>query len=1576
MGKTDVNIRITADAKDAQGAIRTVRRDVDDLSGAAGRNQGASSALRAEYSRLIKSATLVASAFVAMGAAMAARKVLQATMVQEAAVAQLTAALKSTAGAAQLSASALTSLAAQLQTVTTYGDESIIAMEALLLTFKNIKGDNFNRATRDILDMATAMKMDLKSAAVMVGKALNDPTEGLTAMSRAGVTFSDSQKDVIKKLQESGDMAAAQVLIMKELESQFGGSAEAARDTLAGALQALKNAFGDLFEGQGNLEQVRTEIEKLTTLLTDPQIVTGIQNFAMAVIDGMGKAAEVLANFGNAYALFRAFQEDKISLTEWIGAGPEKARALLQRVAEVDTALVQLTNQVKKLEQSKAGDFWWTAAEEQEYQQAKQALENYKQHLADIKELKSASLHSAAMSTIASTVSAEEERGIDLEELQAANRKRYANEIELAEQITDLWRITAAEKYEIEARSVARLMELNQKKYAQEIKVGQQMQDVWLQNIAERAAAADRAVDYAIAAEKSAIDEINDAWSDLDISSGFGDFSDPLTDGIGKAITAMGRLIDAYGEQRQALEAIEKQRIRINALDDTEERAAQLKKLAQTEQDVADASIQAQLSGYRELFGTTSQLFDENSKERKALHQAELAFAAIETAVGLQKAVVNAIASVTAQGQGDPYTAFARVAAMAAMMGGILSQIGGTISGGGSGSVPVAGSFAAGGAGGTGLVLGDATAGSTSLSDANEFLQEINAKQYSELQAITAELEDLNYNLTGLASSMVRAYGSFSAGELNIAIPADKLNFDVGKYWESIERVLDPITSTIEDVAGALGGVFADISDAATGWFGDALSKLSEWVFGSTKSALSESGVALNPTSIGSLYAGGDMAAEQYAKIRTVKDNLWSSKKVSYSEQFAPLDVATQDLFNDMFQGLSRTIVTLAEGLGGDVEAAMAYVFDIGNIDLKDLSGDEIAEKMAEVFSYAGDVAANSIFNDLLMTYQQINEGPLETIVRLMAEKFVVLDILGKTSMDTSGDVIALTQSIIGMAGGLETLQENFATYYENFFSEAEQMDATITRLVGTLGDLGLTVPQTRDEFRALVESVDLTGEQLTGLLAISGEAAGVFDYLESQLEEAASAAAAIADERAGLERQLLELQGDTVALRNLERAALDASNRALYDNITALQDQAAAAQAAAVVAQQRAGLESQILTLIGDTDTLRARELESIDPENRAMQEGIWQLEDLIAAEAAAAAAATAAATARREALTEAYAAEIETLNDRLNAAKDIVSEFAAATDRLASAKKQMVLQDESWTASQYRTAQDLLTEVLRQARTGDFSGLATADSAIDTLTGISPDAYTSKADYQRNYWKTYNTLSSLENLTKDQATEAEQTVALLQQQIDTASSYHTDSMAAFDAQISATGGISAAVAALAAALLNQANAAPITPPAAPITPPSDSDILTYVNTAMGAHSLADDAFRDIYQAAVSSGVSSARLASVLNPVTGTTQQDILAWVDSVGLPRFATGGITSGPSLAGEAGVEAVVPLPNGRSIPVQMTGSGDAKTLAEIRALLQDLVTVTKATGGTQVKAQKRLVNIIEDWDANGQPEERVA
>lgn len=170
---------------------------------------------------------------------------------QEDASRKLESAFESTGAAAWTTVEALQANADALQEITTHGDETIEEMQSVLLTFKNIQGTNFDLATKSILDMSDALEMDLQSASIMVGKALNDPIAGISAMSRAGITFSDEQKEMIKTMVEVGDTAGAQTIILEELGSQFGGTAEAMAETAGGKMKQAMNTMGDTMEEIG-----------------------------------------------------------------------------------------------------------------------------------------------------------------------------------------------------------------------------------------------------------------------------------------------------------------------------------------------------------------------------------------------------------------------------------------------------------------------------------------------------------------------------------------------------------------------------------------------------------------------------------------------------------------------------------------------------------------------------------------------------------------------------------------------------------------------------------------------------------------------------------------------------------------------------------------------------------------------------------------------------------------------------------------------------------------------------------------------------------------------------------------------------------------------------------------------------------------------------------------------------------------------------------------------------------------------------------------------------------------------------
>jgi hypothetical protein len=142
--------------------------------------------------------------------------------------AQLEASLKSTNYAAGENTEALAKQREELAKISLYSDTAITSMQSLLLTFTNIKGEVFEGASSAIADMAAKMGGDMQSTVIQVGKALQDPINGISALHRVGVNFSEGQKEVIKNLVETGHVADAQRLIIKELNTEFGGSAAAA----------------------------------------------------------------------------------------------------------------------------------------------------------------------------------------------------------------------------------------------------------------------------------------------------------------------------------------------------------------------------------------------------------------------------------------------------------------------------------------------------------------------------------------------------------------------------------------------------------------------------------------------------------------------------------------------------------------------------------------------------------------------------------------------------------------------------------------------------------------------------------------------------------------------------------------------------------------------------------------------------------------------------------------------------------------------------------------------------------------------------------------------------------------------------------------------------------------------------------------------------------------------------------------------------------------------------------------------------------------------------------------------------
>jgi hypothetical protein len=197
---------------------------------------------------MAKAGALAGAAFAGaavVGVAKFAVSAVQAAAEAEKVTAQTAAVIKSMGLESVVTASHVANLSEKLALMAGVDDEAIQAGQNMLLTFKNV-APILDEATKLTLDLSVAMGKDMSSSAIMVGKALNDPVKGLSAMSRVGIQFTKVQEKMITDAVKHGDTLKAQKVIMAELRKQFGGSARAQANGMERVGVAIDNVKEDL----------------------------------------------------------------------------------------------------------------------------------------------------------------------------------------------------------------------------------------------------------------------------------------------------------------------------------------------------------------------------------------------------------------------------------------------------------------------------------------------------------------------------------------------------------------------------------------------------------------------------------------------------------------------------------------------------------------------------------------------------------------------------------------------------------------------------------------------------------------------------------------------------------------------------------------------------------------------------------------------------------------------------------------------------------------------------------------------------------------------------------------------------------------------------------------------------------------------------------------------------------------------------------------------------------------------------------------------------------------------------------
>ena len=234
MALPKLQVQVTADTKQAEDGLKKVSGDIGQVEKASTR---AVSAVKAFAVGLASIAT-VSTVF---SRAVAESQKFETTMLRIGAV------IKATGGVAGRTAADLRSFARELAMNTLESTEGVLEAQQRLLTFRKVTGDVFDRTIRVAADLSAVLGQNMSSSAIQLGRALEDPVTGLSALARSGTVFTDQQKEMVKKLVESGQLLKAQSFILDELEAQYGGAAVAAAQGYAGALDTLGQRLQEFF---------------------------------------------------------------------------------------------------------------------------------------------------------------------------------------------------------------------------------------------------------------------------------------------------------------------------------------------------------------------------------------------------------------------------------------------------------------------------------------------------------------------------------------------------------------------------------------------------------------------------------------------------------------------------------------------------------------------------------------------------------------------------------------------------------------------------------------------------------------------------------------------------------------------------------------------------------------------------------------------------------------------------------------------------------------------------------------------------------------------------------------------------------------------------------------------------------------------------------------------------------------------------------------------------------------------------------------------------------------------------------
>ena len=484
------------------------------------------------------------------------------------------------------------------------------------------------------------------------------------------------------------------------------------------------------------------------------------------------------------------------------------------------------------------------------------------------------------------------------------------------------------------------------------------------------------------------------------------------------------------------------------------------------------------------------------------------------------------------------------------------------------------------------------------LGEGNKHSQSI-AKSIEHLDSVNGNVLDVNYQMLFTLQDIRTGIGQTAAGfAKNIAngAPAPATGSMTANPYLGAAIIGGGIGLGIKVIGDAIGG---DIG----GFINGVIDKISSALYGKSKKLI-DSGIQVFGSSLKDIIDGATIQAKSYSDIKSTTKVLGIKTSTSLSRTTNDLSDVFEQQFSDVFESAGDALKQASKAFGINFDDfADQLKIKAQDISLKDLTGDELTKAIEGFFSSTMDTWANIILSggeqvtsaltaqeavvdkvknafgngdaigmfralldakssgavttlqkipQVLLDFQQVGEGAFDTMIRLASETNTFTDYVQKLGLNMHATGLAAVyaaQNVAEISGGFDALSSSLAVYYDKFFSLDDKIKQAGESIQDYFGDLGLSVPKTRDEFKSLISALDLTDDAQAKQFAALIKVSGALDQYIDALDDQAEAAKAAQEE---LKRQKIELAQN--AYSGLGRA-VDAQKKIIDKQIASMNE-------------------------------------------------------------------------------------------------------------------------------------------------------------------------------------------------------------------------------------------------------------------------------------------------------------------------------------------------------------------------------------------------------------------------------------